>query len=108
VQSGFYFRSDHFNFAKAGVPALYADGGEDLVEGGLEAGKKAAEDYAKHYHSPSDQFYPESWKLDGTVQDLEVLYGVGKEIAGGDRWPNWYPGNPFKAARDKMMQAPAK
>ena len=81
VQSGFYFRSDHFNFAKAGVPALYADGGEDLVEGGIEAGKKAAEDYAKHYHSPSDQYYPETWKLDGTVQDLEALYGVGKDIA---------------------------
>ncbi len=108
VQSGFYFRSDHFNFAKAGVPALYADGGEDLIEGGTDAGKRAAEDYAKHYHSPSDQYYPETWKLDGTVQDLEVLYGVGKEIAGGDRWPNWYPGNPFKAARDRMMQPAAK
>jgi Zn-dependent M28 family amino/carboxypeptidase len=108
VQSGFYFRSDHFNFAKAGVPALYADGGEDLVEGGTEAGKKAAEDYARHYHSPSDQYYPETWKLDGTVQDLEALYGVGKDIAGGDKWPNWYPGNPFKAARDKMMQPAAK
>ncbi|MGX5729329.1 M28 family metallopeptidase [Pseudoxanthomonas beigongshangi] len=108
VQSGFYFRSDHFNFAKAGVPALYADGGEDLIEGGTEAGKKAAEDYARHYHSPSDQYYPETWKLDGTVQDLEALYGVGREIAGGDKWPNWYPGNPFKAARDKMMQPAAK
>ncbi len=108
VQSGFYFRSDHFNFAKAGVPALYADGGEDLVEGGVDAGRKAAEDYARHYHGPSDQYYPETWKLDGTLQDLEVLYGVGKEIAGGDRWPNWYPGNPFKAARDRMMQPAAK
>lgn len=108
VQSGFYFRSDHFNFAKAGVPALYADGGEDLVEGGVEAGKKAAEDYARHYHGPGDQYYPRTWKLDGTVQDLEVLYGVGSKLAGGDRWPNWYPGNPFKAARDRMMQPAAK
>ena len=105
VQSGFYFRSDHFNFAKAGVPALYADGGEDLVEGGTEGGKKAAEDYAKHYHGPSDQYYPETWKLDGTILDLQALYGVGKELAGSDKWPNWYTGNPFKAARDKMMQA---
>ncbi|HYM85754.1 MAG TPA: M28 family metallopeptidase, partial [Pseudoxanthomonas sp.] len=57
VQSGYYFRSDHFNFAKAGVPALYADGGEDLVEGGTEAGKAAGEDYGKNrYHKPADQY----------------------------------------------------
>jgi Zn-dependent M28 family amino/carboxypeptidase len=105
VQSGFYFRSDHFNFAKAGVPALYADGGEDLVEGGTEAGKKAAEDYAGHYHGPSDEYYPETWKLDGTVQDLQALYGVGRELSTAGKWPNWYDGNPFKAARDRMMQA---
>jgi Zn-dependent M28 family amino/carboxypeptidase len=106
VQSGFYFRSDHFNFAKAGVPALYADGGEDLVEGGSEAGKAAAEDYGKNrYHKPADQYDPATWKLDGTIDDLNALYGVGKELADGDKWPNWYSGNPFKAARDKMMQA---
>lgn len=104
VQSGFYFRSDHFNFAKAGVPALYADGGEDLLEGGAEAGKQAADDYAKHYHGPSDEYYPEKWKLDGTVQDLQALYGVGKQLAGGNQWPNWYEGSEFKAARDRMMK----
>ncbi|HET6395611.1 MAG TPA: M28 family metallopeptidase [Pseudoxanthomonas sp.] len=103
VQSGFYFRSDHFNFAKAGVPALYAKGGGDLVEGGVAAGKAEAEDYGTHrYHQPGDEFDP-AWKLDGVVQDLEALYGVGRELAGGDRWPNWYEGNPFKAARDRMM-----
>ncbi len=104
VQSGFYFRSDHFNFAKAGVPALYAKGGGDLVDGGREAGKAAAEAYAGNYHAPSDEFDP-SWKLDGVVEDLEALHAVGSELAGGDRWPNWYEGNPFKAARDRMMQA---
>ena len=105
VQSGYYFRSDHFNFAKAGVPALYADGGEDLVEGGSEAGKAAGEDYGKNrYHKPADQYDAATWKLDGTIDDLNALYGVGKELAGGDRWPNWYAGNPFKAARDTMMQ----
>ncbi len=104
VQSGFYFRSDHFNFAKAGVPALYAKGGGDLVDGGREAGKAAAEAYAGNYHAPSDEFDP-SWKLDGVVEDLEALHAVGRELAGGDRWPNWYEGNPFKAARDRMMQA---
>ncbi|HIE1460611.1 TPA: M28 family metallopeptidase [Stenotrophomonas maltophilia] len=110
VQSGFYFRSDHFNFAKAGVPALYADGGEDLREGGVDAGRKAAADYgANRYHGPKDEFDAATWKLDGTVEDLQLMYGVGKELAGGDRWPNWYEGNPFKAARDAMMKdkAPA-
>ena len=106
VQSGYYFRSDHFNFAKAGVPALYADGGEDLVEGGTEAGKAAGEDYGKNrYHKPADQYDAATWKLDGTIDDLNALYGVGKELAGGNKWPNWYAGNPFKAARDGMMLA---
>jgi len=103
VQSGFYFRSDHFNFAKAGVPALYAKGGDDLVEGGEAAGKAFAADYGKNrYHQPADEF-DASWKLDGVVEDLDALYGVGRELAAGDRWPNWYEGNPFKAARDRMM-----
>ncbi len=106
VQSGFYFRSDHFNFAKAGVPALYAGGGVDLLDGGVEAGRKAAETYARdRYHSPRDEYDAASWKLDGTLQDLELLYGVGRELAGGDSWPNWYEGNPFKANRDRMMQS---
>ncbi|WP_166922930.1 M28 family metallopeptidase [Xanthomonas sp. 60] len=104
VQSGFYFRSDHFNFAKAGVPALYADGGEDLREGGVDAGRKAAEAYGRErYHGPKDEFDVATWKLDGTVEDLQLLHGVGQALAGGDAWPNWYEGNPFKAARDTMM-----
>ena len=101
---GYYFRSDHFNFAKAGVPALYAKGGNDLLEGGVEAGKAASEEYAKRYHQASDEMH-EGWKLDGVVQDLQALYGVGKDLAVEDKWPNWYEGNPFKAARDTMMKA---
>ena len=105
---GYYFRSDHFNFAKAGVPALYAKGGNDLLEGGVEAGKAASEEYAKRYHQASDEMH-EGWKLDGVVQDLQALYGGGKDLAVEDKWPNWYEGNPFKAARDTMMKAePAK
>ncbi len=107
-QSGFYFRSDHFNFAKAGVPALYTDGGDDLIEGGKAAGEAYAKDYGEHrYHSPADEYDPASWKLDGTVQDLELVYGVGKSLASDGQWPNWYDGNPFKAARDRMMKASA-
>ncbi|TYT26683.1 M28 family peptidase [Luteimonas viscosa] len=96
---GYYFRSDHFNFAKAGVPALYAKGGSDLVEGGTEAGKAAGDDYASRYHQPGDEIH-EGWKFDGIVEDLELLFSVGLELADGGQWPNWYEGNPFKAARD--------
>jgi Zn-dependent M28 family amino/carboxypeptidase len=102
---GFYFRSDHFNFAKAGVPALYAKGGDDLVEGGIEAGKAAGQDYtANRYHKPADEFDP-SWNLAGVIQDLKLLYGVGRELAGGDRWPQWYEGNPFRAEREASMRS---
>jgi len=105
---GYYFRSDHFNFAKAGVPALYAKGGNDLLDGGVEAGKAASEEYAKRYHQASDEVH-DGWKLDGVVQDLQALYGVGKDLAVENTWPTWYDGNPFKAARDAMMKAePAK
>ncbi len=102
-QSGFYFRSDHFNFAKAGVPALYTEGGENLVDGGVAAGQAAGKDYnTNRYHKPGDQF-DASWKLDGVIEDLQALYGVGRVLVDGDQWPNWYKGNAFRAARDKMM-----
>jgi Zn-dependent M28 family amino/carboxypeptidase len=107
-QDGFYFRSDHFNFAKAGVPALYAKGGDDLIDGGVEAGKKAQIDYRDNrYHKPADEF-DAAWKLDGLVQDLDALYGVGKVLAGNEQWPNWYEGNAFRAAHDTLMAPPAK
>ena len=103
-EAGGYFRSDHFNFAKAGVPALYVDGGEDLVEGGKAAGAAAAKDYGDNrYHNPADEYDPATWKLDGTMEDLELVYAVGRELAGSDQWPNWYEGNPFKAARDEAL-----
>ena len=104
---GFFFRSDHFNYAKAGVPALYAKGGDDLVDGGKEAGAEYAKRYTEvAYHKPADEF-DASWNLDGVMQDLEVLYGVGRTLADDGSWPNWYDGNAFKAARD-AMRADAK
>ena len=107
-EAGYYFRSDHFNFAKAGVPALYAKGGEDLLEGGLEAGRKAAEDYTTNrYHKPGDAF-DAGWNVEGVLQDLEALHGVGQVLAGSDQWPQWYPGNPFRAAREASLKAVAQ
>ena len=103
-EAGSYFRSDHFNFAKAGVPALDIGSGDDLVQGGTAAGEAAAKDYNEHrYHKPGDQYDPATWKLEGVMDDLTAAYGVGRELASSEQWPTWYSGNPFKAARDKMM-----
>ena len=104
-ESGFYFRSDHFNFAKAGVPALYAKGGTDLVDGGIDGGKAAEADYRdKRYHKAADQ-YDASWKLDGIVEDLNALYIVGNTVANDASWPNWLKTSAFRAKRDAMMSA---
>jgi Zn-dependent M28 family amino/carboxypeptidase len=113
-EAGGYFRSDHFNFAKAGVPALYIDSGEDLVEGGQAAGEAAGKDYNdKRYHKADDEYDPDTWKVEGILDGLNVLYTVGLGFADNEQWPNWYKTNPFRAARDKMMAdkqdtAPAK
>ena len=104
-QDGLYFRSDHFNFAKAGVPALYAKGGDDLIDGGTGAGKAAQVDYRDNrYHQPGDAFDP-AWPLAGVVEDIHALYGVGRELAGSGQWPVWYPGSPFAAAHAKLHPA---
>ena len=104
--AGYYFRSDHFNFAKAGVPALYIDSGTDLVEGGQAAGDAAGKDYTDNrYHKPGDQYDPATWKLEGIIQDLGVVASLGTTLANDGQWPNWYEGNPFKAARDALRPA---
>ncbi len=101
---GYYFRSDHFNFAKAGVPALYPDSGNDLIDGGTAAGDAAGKEYnEKRYHKPDDEYDAATWKLDGVLEDLQAVYAVGETLANGDTWPNWYAGNPFRAAREAMM-----
>ncbi len=105
-EAGSYFRSDHFNFAKAGVPALDIGSGDDLVDGGTAAGEAASKDYNEHrYHKPADQYDAATWKLEGVMDDLNAAYGIGRELTSSEQWPTWYPGNPFKAARDKMMAA---
>ncbi len=104
--AGYYFRSDHFNFAKAGVPALYVDGGDDFIDGGKAAGEAAAKDYTENrYHKPADHYDAATWKLDGVLDDLNAVYGVGRALAASEAWPNWYEGNAFRAARDASMKA---
>ena len=100
VEKGFFFRSDHFSFAKFGVPALYAKGGIDHVEKGADFGRQVQANYTTAlYHKPADEFDP-AWDLRGVVQDLYALYGVGTTLANNDAWPNYVEGNAFKAARD--------
>jgi Zn-dependent M28 family amino/carboxypeptidase len=94
-EKGYFFRSDHVNFARAGIPALYASGGNDLVEGGVEAGNAAAAEYTKNaYHQPGDNFDP-NWDYRGVVQDLEALYSVGRKIADEATFPQWKEGADF-------------
>jgi Zn-dependent M28 family amino/carboxypeptidase len=100
-ERGYYYRSDHFSFAKLGVPMLYGESGEDLRVGGKEAGKKASDDYTEHrYHKPQDQYDP-NWNWDGAIEDLTIFYGLGRQLAEGSAWPNWYPTAEFRAIRDK-------
>lgn len=103
-EKGFYYRSDHFNFAKQGVPALDPDSGIDYVGKSPEWGKARRDEYtAKDYHAPSDQVKPD-WDLAGAVDDAHVLLAVGYRVANADRMPEWRAGNEFKAKRDAMLK----
>lgn len=107
-EAGHYFRSDHFSFAKAGVPALAQGFGADVVGKGQAYGKEMQEKFnAQHYHGPSDE-YQTSWDLSGAVDDLELLFMVGKRLAYGHTWPGWKAGSEFKAERDKTAAARTK
>ena len=100
-EKGFYYRSDHFSFAKLGVPMVYFEGGDDLVTGGKAAAKSAADDYEMNrYHAPGDEF-DEKWDWSGVMSDLKLYYRVGRMLAMTDGWPNWNEGDEFRAVRDK-------
>jgi Zn-dependent M28 family amino/carboxypeptidase len=102
-EKGFFYRSDHFEFAKEGVPALYADAGVNYV--GKPDGwglQKRSEYTANDYHKPSDDVKPD-WDLSGAVEDGRMLFEVGYRIAQGSTWPEWKSGTEFKAKRDAML-----
>lgn len=107
-EKGMFFRSDHFSFAKAGVPAIYAKGGIENLEKGSEYGQSIVDDYTvEHYHKAADNFDP-NWDLRGVVQDLNALQQLGKTLANSDKWPNYREGNAFKKARDASRASVAK
>ena len=102
-EKGFYYRSDHFEFAKEGVPALYLDAGTEYVGKPNGYGMQKRDEYTnKDYHAPSDEVKPD-WDLSGAVDDLRVLFRVGYIVAQSDAMPQWKPGTEFKAKRDSMM-----
>jgi len=104
-EAGSFFRSDHFSFAKQGLPALSFGSGRDLVKGGVEAGKAAQEAYVRdRYHQPADEFDP-NWDLSGMAADLTIGFDLGTQLANSREWPQWKAGSEFKAARDKTASA---
>lgn len=99
-EKGHFYRSDHISLAKVGVPMLDLDGGYDLIDGGTAAGLAVRDEYTRlHYHQPSDEYDP-TWDLSGPIEDLKVFYNLGRSLANSNAWPNWYPGNEFRAIRD--------
>lgn len=103
--AGYYFRSDHFNFAKIGIPALYFGTGIDHVEKGKEYGKELQDEYtSKYYHKPSDEYDSNRWNLDGAVDDVQLLYQVGRNLSNSTFWPQWKSTSEFKSTRDSYMK----
>jgi Zn-dependent M28 family amino/carboxypeptidase len=102
-EKGFYYRSDHFNFAKKGVPILYARGGTVDREHGAEYITQRNADYVKNrYHSPADEVN-ENWDLDAAVEDLVLFFNIGNRLANSNEWPQWFEGNEFRAIREASL-----
>ncbi len=103
-EKGFYYRSDHFNFAKQGVPALDPDSGIDFVGKDAAYGKAKRDEYTdKDYHAPSDEMKPD-WDLTGADDDAQLLFAVGYRVANAAKIPEWKPGNEFKAKREESLK----
>jgi Peptidase family M28 len=103
-EKGHFYRSDHFSLAKVGVPMLAPSQDYDLLDGGKVAGQAVLDDYRLYrYHQPSNKWSP-NWDLSGPISDLDAFYELGKALANSDIWPNWYPGNEFRAICDRSMR----
>jgi Zn-dependent M28 family amino/carboxypeptidase len=102
-EKGYYYRSDHFEFAKVGVPALYLGSGMDYVGKDPSYGEiKRGEYLVNDYHKPSDEVKPD-WELTGAVDDTQLLFRVGWLVSQMPTWPEWKAGAEFKATRDAML-----
>jgi Zn-dependent M28 family amino/carboxypeptidase len=103
-EKGFYYRSDHFNFAKLGVPAFDPEPGMEFIGKPAGFGKQKRDEYTtNYYHQPSDDIKPD-WDLSGAVQDLHLFLTMGYRIANAAKMPEWRAGNEFRAAREKSLK----
>lgn len=101
-EKGYFYRSDHFNLAKAGVPALYAAGGYDHREYGKVYAKEQSDDYLMNrYHRPADEYVSGQWPLSGAVQDGQLFLGLGLYLAKSDHWPQWYETSEFRGEGER-------
>lgn len=106
-ERGYFFRSDHFSFAREGVPALFPTPGVDHVEHGESYGQERLDEYLENdYHQPTDEYDPD-WDLSGMVADTRLFFRLGKHLANSEEWPNWFEDSEFRAIRDEMRQTDA-
>jgi Zn-dependent M28 family amino/carboxypeptidase len=100
-EKGFYYRSDHFSFARAGVPAFFSEPGETFVGRPASYGREVREEWTnRDYHQPSDEV-KDSWDLSGAAEDAKLLFAMGYRIANAAKYPEWAPGNEFRSIREK-------
>lgn len=103
-EKGYFYRSDHFEFAKKGVPALYTDSGTEYIGKPEGYGSQKREEYVTNdYHKPSDEI-KDDWDLAGAVEDFRLLFRVGHRVATDQTWPEWKPGTEFRAVREEMIK----
>ena len=103
-EKGSFYRADHFEFSKRGVPSLYTGGGTNFIGKPPQFGQQKKDDYtAHHYHQVSDEVDP-NWDLSGAVQDIQLLFEVGYQVANDDKFPEWRPESEFKAKRESMLR----
>ena len=103
-QKGYFYRSDHFEFAKQGVPAFYTHSGKDIIGPLAGYGKKRSDDYtSEDYHKVSDEIKP-WWDFEGAATDARLFFELGREVANKSKWPEWKPGTEFNAKREAMLR----
>ncbi|MEY4814457.1 MAG: hypothetical protein RLZZ162_1530 [Verrucomicrobiota bacterium] len=103
-QKGYFYRSDHFEFAKQGIPAFYTHSGKDIIGPTAGYGKKRSDDYtSEDYHKVSDEIKL-WWDFEGAATDARLFFELGREVANTSKWPEWKPGTEFKAKREAMLR----
>ncbi len=107
-EKGMFYRADHFEFAKEGVPAIYTSAGKEVIGQPAGYGQQKFDEYvSQHYHQPSDNL-DSSWNLAGAVEDTTLFFELGYRLATGDPFPRWHEGGEFKPKRDAMLAAAEK